>query len=83
MSNEEQMAEIRATILDITEIQRKQARLVRQHSEWIADIDERLERVGHHLEVIVQIADGLIRDHTATAKIQEITERLDNLEGGR
>jgi hypothetical protein len=36
--------------------------MLAKHDEKIADIDERLDRVGHHLELLSNISDELIRN---------------------
>ena len=81
MNMDEQIAEIRATMLEIVAIQRKQAQLQREQAQHIADIGEQLDRTGHHLEVLVQISDGLIRDHVSGAKMRVLEGRIKDREG--
>lgn len=61
MTPEEQFAEIRATLAETAEIQRNQARELLAHAKAIAEHDERLERIGRHLEVLINIVDDMIR----------------------
>ena len=53
--------EIRAVLKDIVVIQDQQAKMLLQHYTVLAEHDDRMERVGHHLEVLATISDDLIR----------------------
>ena len=46
---------------DIVVIQDQQAKMLLQHYTVLAEHDDRMERVGHHLEVLATISDDLIR----------------------
>jgi hypothetical protein len=53
--------EIREILRDIVVIQDQQAKMLLKHSEILAEHDERMDRVGRHLEVLANITDDLIR----------------------
>ena len=53
--------EIREMLKDIVVIQDQQAKMLLKHSEILVEHDERMERVGRHLEVLSNISDELIR----------------------
>jgi hypothetical protein len=57
----EEMQQVRGTLIDTVNIQRDQAKHLRTHAKLLAERDERLERIGRHLEVLVEIVDGVIR----------------------
>ena len=61
LTPEEQFAEIRATLAETVRIQREQAKQLLTHAKLLAEHDERLERIGRHLEVLIDIVDGMIR----------------------
>ena len=62
MSFEDQMDEIRAVLADTVMTLQKASEQIKVHAELIAQHDERMDRIERHLEVLVQVADGLIRD---------------------
>ena len=53
--------EIREMLKDIVVIQDQQAKMLLKHSEILVEHDERMERVGRHLEILSNISDELIR----------------------
>jgi hypothetical protein len=53
--------EIREMLKDIVVIQDQQAKMLLKHSEILVEHDERMERVGRHLEMLSNIGDELIR----------------------
>jgi hypothetical protein len=53
--------EIREMLKDIVVIQDQQAKMLLKHSEILVEHDERMERVGRHLEILANIGDELIR----------------------
>ena len=55
--------EIREMLKDIVVIQfqDQQAKVLLKHSEILVEHDERMERVGRHLEMLSNIGDELIR----------------------
>jgi len=54
--------EIRETLKDIRDIQNQQAKMLLRHSEILVEHDERMERVGRHLEALANITDDVIRN---------------------
>ena len=57
-----QFDEIRGLLAETMHIQREQARTLLMHSKIIVKHDERMERIGRHLEMLIDVVDGLIRD---------------------
>lgn len=57
-----EMDEIRELLKEIVIIQNQQANMLLRHSEVLVEHDERMERVGRHLEVLANISDELIRN---------------------
>ena len=55
------LEEIRGLLKDIVIIQDQQAKVLLRHSEILSEHDERMDRVGRHLEVLAGICDDLIR----------------------
>jgi len=76
MNPEERFNYIEAVLAEIVEIQRETTNTMRQqakvlkahaqaiveHDERIIERDERMDRIERHLEVLIQITDGLIRE---------------------
>jgi phage regulator Rha-like protein len=69
MDPEERFERIEATLAEIANIQRQQARVLHAHAQILAEHDtrmaehdERMDRVGRHLEVLIAVTDGLIRE---------------------
>ncbi len=61
--------ELRELLRETMIIQNQQAKVLLNHSEMLAEherrmaaFDEQMGRIGRHLEVLSDIADGLIRD---------------------
>ena len=61
MNAEEQFEEIRGVLAETANIQREQVKPLLVHAKLLAEHDERLERIGRHLEVLIDIVDGMIR----------------------
>ena len=61
MTPEERFNQIEQALVQTAELQRKQAAVLLTHAKAIAEHDERLERIGRHLEVLINILDDLIR----------------------
>jgi len=59
--HDDQLADIHATLAETADIQRQQAKQLLTHAKLLAEHDERLERIGRHLEVLIDIVDGMIR----------------------
>ncbi len=57
----EDIAQIRATLTEAAQIQRDTSKQLLTHAKLLAEHDERLERIGRHLEVLIDIVDGMIR----------------------
>lgn len=49
--------DIRDILRQIAETQAQQASILRHHAEILAEHDERMEKVGRHLEVLSNICD--------------------------
>ena len=64
MTPDEQFAEIRATLTETADIQRAEAKQLFTHAQLLADHDERLERIGRHLDVLIDLVRGRIRRKT-------------------
>jgi hypothetical protein len=54
--------EMREILKDILVIQDQQAKMLLKHSEILVEHDERMDRVGRHLEVLASISDEPIRN---------------------
>jgi hypothetical protein len=54
--------EMRELLKEIVIIQNQQAKMLFRHSEILAEHDERMERIGRHLEVLASMTDDLIRN---------------------
>ena len=54
--------EMRELLKEIVIIQNQQAKMLLRHSEILAEHDERMERIGRHLEVLASMTDDLIRN---------------------
>ena len=67
---DEEMDEIRELLKEIVIIQNQQAKMLLRHSEVLAEHDERMDRVGRHLEVLANITDDLIRNKADRKKRQ-------------
>lgn len=66
----ERLTRIEKNLEAISEIQKTQA-------EKMAGFDERQERTQRHLEVLIDVVDGLIRDK----RIRDLEHRVTSLEG--
>ena len=68
MTPEERFKHIEEMLAEAAAIQRDQARVLAMHSKMLVEHDERMqrmdeanERIQRHLEVLIEIMDGLIR----------------------
>ena len=60
MTPEERFEAIESALAESAELHRQQSRVLLTHAQTIAEHDERLERIGRHLEVLINIVDDLI-----------------------
>ena len=49
--------EIRAILREVALLQDQQAKALLRHSEVLAEHDERMDRIGRHLEVLANVSD--------------------------
>lgn len=75
-----EIAEIRATLMETVEIQRQQAKTLRTLAERQAAFQEQLERVDHHLNVLIQVADGIIRDQVRPGAFAQYAGRVEDMD---
>jgi hypothetical protein len=54
--------EIREIIRNIAILQAQHEKILLKHSEILAEHDERMDRVGRHLEVLANVCDDLVRN---------------------
>jgi uncharacterized coiled-coil protein SlyX len=59
-SVEKAIKDLQDSLIVISEIERRQSAIIREHSERIVHIDERLDRVSVKLEEITDKLNGLI-----------------------
>jgi hypothetical protein len=69
MGSDERFNRIEAMLAEIVEIQREtnsslrqQARVMKMQAQAIVEREERMDRIERHLEVLINITDGLIRE---------------------
>ena len=65
MSDDEirdQFDQIRSILTETASIQREQARALLAQSKRMLEFDEGMDRIRRHLEVLIDIVDGMIRD---------------------
>ena len=84
MTPEEQhrrdMAEIRATLAETAKIQQQQAKLLRMLAERQDAFQDKLDDTEHHLNVLIQITDGMIREQVQPGRFAQLVARVEDLD---
>lgn len=75
-----EMAEIRVTLRETVAIQNQQAKMLRKLAERQVEFQEQVERVDHHLNVLIQISNGLIRDQVQPGAFAQYSARVEDID---
>ena len=54
-------AEVHDIFNEVAQIQRQQASEILKHAKLLSEHDERMDRIGRHLEVLIDLVDSMIR----------------------
>ena len=58
---EDRLSRIEAALAESADLHRQAGKMLLTHAKLLAEHDERLERIARHLEVLIDVVDGLIR----------------------